>query len=435
MSHSEHTLGKVSDREGLGVFRLGMIWAGFPFILAITITGSVFVIKSDLATAISAIVIGSLIMFVYVGLLGEIGWKEKRSFSQIAEIIFGRSGYVAIAGLLSFLVLGWFTINTAMPAEIFAASFHVPYWIVAAVLGIIFVIVTARGIYGMNLISNLSIPAYAALMIVSFVVLASHSGSTASGGMEEVGSRALDFSEILAGVLASFADSGTLAPDFNRWAVDRRTSWLSVFSAFPLGFGVAMLAGVAFTALLALRGIGFDEPFQTGNPVGYLIGSGGLLLTFAVVVAVTNQGSNATHCLYNSVLGFSKLSGKRYLVTTLSVGVVGVIIAVTGVWSLLLDWLKIIGVLVPPIGAVVILAYYGGFYERRRDDAMMGMLWMPWIALSAGWVCGLVVNFTSAASYIPVPLSSFASAFIVMGTFLKVTPYKDYNTRVVFEEE
>lgn len=428
MPHDEHTAGQVSNKEGLGAFKLAMIWAGFPFILAITMTGSIFAIKSDLTTAGSAILIGSLIMFFYVGFLGEIGWKERRSFSQIAEIIFGKFGYTLIAGLLSLLVLGWFTINTAMPAEIFAASFHVPYWGVAAVLGILFVAVTARGILGMNMISNLSVPLFGGLIAVSFMAI-THQAHT--GDLSKVGNHAMTFQEVLAGVLASFADSGTLAPDFNRWASDRRASWMSVFAAFPVGFGVAMFAGVAFTASLAIHGVKFDDPFQSANPVGYLIGLGGVFTLFAVLVAVINQGSNATHCLYNSVLGFSKLSGLRYLSTTVVIGGIGIIIAVTGVWAFLLDWLEIIGILVPPIGAVVIVAYYSGYYAIRQNDQSSGAAITPWISLASGWAIGLAVNYTVIAHYVPVPLSSFLAALVTMGILTVFTNFK--QTRALQE--
>ncbi|WP_215890172.1 cytosine permease [Acidithiobacillus ferrooxidans] len=435
MSHKEHALEQVSSQESLGVFKLAMVWAGFPFILAITITGSVFATSSDLYTATAAIIVGSLLMFFYIGLLGEIGWKERRSFSQIAQRIFGDFGYVLIAGLLSTLVLGWFTINTAMPAEILAASFHIPYWLVAIVLGIIFVAVTARGIIGMNMISNLSVPLFGALIFVAFATLMGHTGGVSGDGLASVGNHTLTFQEILAGVLASFADSGTLAPDFNRWATDRKASWLSVFAAFPLGFGFAMLAGVAFTAVLAMHGIRFDDPFQTANPVGYLIGLGGIFTVFAVVVAAVNQGSNATHCLYNSILGFSKLSGQHYVRTTLVVGTIGVIIAVTGVWAFLLDWLKIIGVLVPPIGAVVILAYFSGYYTKLGEKAAVGFTLAPWLSLASGWIFGLIVNFTSLARYLPVPIASFVISAIAMGFLVKAAKQSTPPSKIVLDEE
>jgi cytosine permease len=415
---NEHTQGKISQADRLGVIKLAMIWAGFPFILAITITGSLFAISSTPFIAASAIFLGSVIMFFYVGILGDIGWREGRSFAQIAEVIFGRIGYKAITVLLSTLVLGWFTINTAMPSEILASSFHISYWIVALFLGAIFVVVTAFGIQGMNIISNLSVPLFAILIIVAFLVLHAHHGIHISPTIP-TGTRTLTFSEVLAGVLASFADSGTLAPDFNRWAKNRKTSWISVFAAFPLGFGIAMLSGVVFTVMLAKRGVVFNKPFQESNPVGYLIMGGGTGLVFAVLVAAINQGSNATHCLYNSGIGFSKLVRARYVLTTLIIGTIGITIAVTGVWALLIDWLKVIGILVPPIGSVIIVSYYTGVYRLRdRADVSQGKsdAWSfyPWIALLFGWTIGLGVNFTSLALIIPVPVASFAASLLVM---------------------
>lgn len=417
MDINEHTSGKVKQEDKLGIFKLSMIWAGFPFILAITITGSVFAINSTPSTAVLAIIIGSLIMFIYVGMLGEIGWKEGRSFAQIAEAIFGREGYKLIAGLLSVLVLGWFTINTAMPAEIMAASFHLPYWSISVLLGAVFVLITVYGIKGMNLISNISVPIFIVLLFIAFIMIVSHN---LSGNIvhAHVGNNTMTFSEVLAGVLASFADSGTLAPDFNRWAKDRKTSWIAVFSAFPVGFGIAMIAGVLFTVLLSDKGLVFDKPFQTSNPIGYMILTGGGALTFAVLVAAINQGSNATHCLYNSGVGFSKLFGKRYALTTSIIGILGIIIAATGVWALLIDWLKIIGVLVPPIGAVIIVSYYTGIYNKRSSHSFLdgNKKWhkYPWIALIIGWISGFIVNFTLLGTIIPVPVASFFVSLVII---------------------
>ncbi|MDE2238956.1 MAG: cytosine permease [Rhodospirillales bacterium] len=414
MTHDEHTTGQVSALEGLGTFKLAMVWAGFPFILAITITGSVFAIKSSVSTATAAILLGSLLMFAYVGLLGEIGWRERRSFSQIAQTVFGDFGYLFVAGLLSVLVLGWFTINTAMPAEILAASLGVPYWLIATILGIAFVAITARGIAGMNMISNVSVPLFGVLIFLAFGMLLGHPASATQANHAGVGSHALTFQEILAGVLASFADSGTLAPDFNRWASSRRSSWLSVFAAFPLGFGIAMLAGVAFTWMLATHGLKTSDPFQSANPVGYLVSLGKIFTFVAVLVAIVNQGSNATHCLYNSTLGFSKLFRQRYLMTTAVAGAIGIVIAATGVWAFLLDWLEIIGILVPPIGAVVIVSHFSGYLSRRHKGELTGPAIAPWTALAVGWACGLIVNYSAASHYLPVPMVSFLTAAAMM---------------------
>ena len=45
------------------------------------------------------------------------------------------------------------------------------------------------------------------------------------------------------------------------------------------------------------------------------------------------------------------------LLLTVILGVIGTIAALAGVWNLFLDWLNILGVFVPPIGAVILTDY------------------------------------------------------------------------------
>jgi len=131
-------------------------------------------------------------------------------------------------------------------------------------------------------------------------------------------------------------------------------------------------------------------------------------------VAIVNQGSNATHCLYNSTLGFSKLFGRRYIVTTAVAGAIGIVIAATGVWAFLLDWLEIIGILVPPIGAVVIVSHFTGYLSRRHAGELTGPAIAPWTALTVGWAGGLMVNYSTASHNLPVPIVSFLAAAATM---------------------
>lgn len=102
-------------------------------------------------------------------------------------------------------------------------------------------------------------------------------------------------------------------------------------------------------------------------------------------------------------------------------------IAVTGVWAFLLDWLEIIGILVPPIGAVVIVAHFGGYLSRRNTGELTGTAVAPWTALVVGWAGGLVVNYSAAAHYLPVPLVSFVAA---AGTMAALTALRSPETAI-----
>ena len=57
---------------------------------------------------------------------------------------------------------------------------------------------------------------------------------------------------------------------------------------------------------------------------------------------------------------------------TLILGVIGGILAVLGIWSFFLSWLNLLGIFVPPIGAVVITdqLLLGGIDRARCRDAL-----------------------------------------------------------------
>lgn len=120
-----------------------------------------------------------------------------------------------------------------------------------------------------------------------------------------------------------------------------------------------MGTGEMFTWLLLHAHLPCHHPFQADNPVGYLIKAGGAAALIATMVAIINQGSNATHCLYNSVIGWAKILGVPYRTVVLWLGGIGVVLAASGVWKYLLDWLQLIAFLVPPVGATA-----GGSHAR-----------------------------------------------------------------------
>jgi cytosine permease len=80
-------------------------------------------------------------------------------------------------------------------------------------------------------------------------------------------------------------------------------------------------------------------------------------------------GSVSTHCLYNGAVGWSNLLHTRMRVMCMVLGAVGTIAATAGVWSHFLDWLNILGVFVPPIGAVIIA---DNVLAHRREPLVAG---------------------------------------------------------------
>jgi cytosine permease len=200
------------------------------------------------------------------------------------------------------------------------------------------------------------------------------------------GASAMSFGVAVTMVIACFADSGTMTADFTRWAKDGKQGALAAFAAFPVAYFIAQLVGAFVVALGASA-----EPQKTGGDfLHVLVNNGGMLLPLGVLFVFVNLGSVCAHCLYNGAVGFGHITGRTMRQLTIVLGIVGTIAAVAGIWSYFEAWLNILGVLVPPIGVILILDQLV-FANRRAPAAVL--YWKPFAAWAIGAGVALLTHF------------------------------------------
>jgi cytosine permease len=188
-------------------------------------------------------------------------------------------------------------------------------------------------------------------------------------------------------VLALFIDAGTVTADFNRWAATPSASLVSTFSAFPFANLIAMLVGGVMTAALAVPNA---NPFGADNMFGYMNGKQmAWLSVLAFIFLYVNLGSVCSHCLYNAATGWSRILGTHMRVMAVILGAIGIVVAAGNVWAFFIQWLSLLGILVPPIGAVILVDQY-----VLRPNATIGADWrpLPFIAWGIGSICAFVVE-------------------------------------------
>ena len=71
-------------------------------------------------------------------------------------------------------------------------------------------------------------------------------------------------------------------------------------------------------------------------------------------------------------------------------GAIGIIVAAGNVWAFFIQWLSLLGILVPPIGAIILIDQY-----FLRTNAKAEANWRPvaFVAWAIGSVCGVIVEF------------------------------------------
>ncbi|WP_024800646.1 cytosine permease [Nocardia sp. BMG51109] len=368
----------VPPEHRRGLLSVSAVWFGFPMVLTCAIFGGLIVHSLGFGLGMLAIATGSLILMGYVGALSYLAGRTGKNFALTAAETFGRRAARIPSGFLATIVIGWFAFQTGMAGSILHDSMGWNERLTTLLTGIAFVAVTLLGIRALSVIGMIAAPFYVVLGLVAVGLAAADAPASPTSYQ---GSGALSFGAAVTLVIASFVDSGTMTADFTRWSRTGRAGFLAAFSAFPVGQMIALVIGGFVVALGGAKDPGADG----GDFLGLLIDHGGLLVPLAVLFVFVNLGSVCTHCLYNGAVGWSQLTSGRMRRLTVVLGTVGVILAVAGIWSWFEQWLNLLGVIVPPIGAVVILDQLVlprfGLGSNGRAGAVR---WQPF----AGWLGG-----------------------------------------------
>ncbi|MFE2911157.1 purine-cytosine permease family protein [Kitasatospora indigofera] len=326
------------------------VWGGFPMCLGNAVFGGLIAYNLGLLRGMLAVLVGNLVLLGYVGTLSHLAGRTGENFSLQALTTFGRRGRTLVVGFLSTVVVGWFSYQLGLTGGTFHELFGwAPVW--GALLGCaVYTAVAVAGIRALSVLGLVGTPLFLVLAAVA-LFLGTRDGGSLSGAVAYHGEgHAIPFWAAVSIVIAGFADSGTMTADFTRWAKDGRSAVAATAAAFPFANTVAYLVG----GLVVAVGGAADPAHEGGAFLGLLTGHGTLLTGLAVLFVLTNLGSVASHCLYNAAVGWSGITRARMRTLALVLGAAGLVVALTGVWSSIVEWLSLLGIVVPPIGAVLI---------------------------------------------------------------------------------
>jgi cytosine permease len=390
----ENLLGQEYEHEPVplsarrSAFSVTMVWLGFPMIITGAMTGSLLVLGMGFKSALTAMIIGNIIMFAYVGALGLLGTRRGMNFALIASIVFGKKGYVLASGLLSTLLLGWYAVQTGITGALVSSTFGLNYVAMTVIAGLLYIAITFVGVRGLHWIGMVSVPLFVVLGL--WVAFHAASTTTAAAILDYAGNNGVASMSMGVGltvVIALFIDAGTVTADFNRWAPSPASSLVATFSAFPFANLIAMLVGGVMTAALAVPNA---NPFGADNMFGYMNAQHlAWLSVLAFIFLYINLGSVCSHCLYNAATGWSRILGTHMRVMAVILGAIGILVAAGNVWAFFIQWLSLLGILVPPIGAIILIDQY-----LQRPDAGINSDWRPapFIAWAIGSVCAFIVE-------------------------------------------
>ena len=144
----DYSLERVPVTARKGFWPMFFIMLGFTFFSASMSVGAKLGIGLNLQGFIWAVLIGSIVLGTYTGVLGYIGSHTGMSLDLLARHSFGKKGSYLPSALISFTQIGWFGVGAAMFAIPAADVLHVSPVVLVVIAGACMTLSAYRGIEG-----------------------------------------------------------------------------------------------------------------------------------------------------------------------------------------------------------------------------------------------------------------------------------------------
>ncbi|MFB6105808.1 MAG: cytosine permease [Halobacteriaceae archaeon] len=384
----------VPQTERKGLVSISAVLLGFVFFAGTIWAGADVGASLGFQRTLTAMGVGYAILGVYVAALCAIAAEAGLTTVLLSRYTFGWTGAKWADLLLGGTQVGWFGVTIPLIAVPTAKYFGVntPTWVAGLVVvwGVLHLATAYFGYGGMELLSYVAVPALVLIGLVSVGIAVQDAGGL--GGLMTGGSGEMTFGAAVTVVVGTFISGGTQAPNWARFARNRRVGFWAGLVAFLLGNGFLFLSG-------AVGGSVYDV-----TPAGDLyevLAAQGLAAVglIALVLNIWTTNDNAAYAF--GVAGSEAFDFDRKRPFVIAGGAVGVVIALLpGAESALIPWLSVLGQYVPPLGGVIIadFLFVWTLSVPRMDD--VGFTAVRWSAVGA-YVLGCAVAALTAGSLLP----------------------------------
>lgn len=415
---SDYPLSEVPASARKGLFSTTILLFGFTFFTATMFAGGKIGMAFDFKTLIWAAVIGNLLLGTYAAILGLIACRSGLNSVLMGRFCFGEAGSKLSDVLLGFTQIGWYAWGTATIAIVLVKILGLPEGLTTPLMvlfGFGFCLTAFIGYKGLDLLSRIAVPAMLGLLVVSLWIATRDIGGLA-GLLAVEPSETMSLSVAITLVFGTFVSGATQATNWTRFAKNGRIAVLSSLFGFFIGNGLMIVAG-AYGAIV----------YQQPDVVEVLVLQG--LSMAAVVMLFLNLWTTQDNTIYNFAAAGCNLlrTGRRKTVTVVGAGI-GTLLAIGGMYELLIPFLILLGSIIPPIGGVIMADYFYAHRGRYPLLAEARIAAFNWVGLGAYGVGALCAYFSPWVA----PLVGIAVAtlvYIVLFEAKKVFAARDLVVR------
>ncbi len=397
----DYPLSEVPANARKGLWSTAVLLFGFTFFTATMFAGGKIGLAFDFKTMIWAAVIGNLLLGLYAGVLGVIACRSGLNSVLMGRFCFGELGSKLSDFLLGFTQIGWYAWGTATIAIVLVKLLELPQSLTMPLMvlfGFGFCLTAFVGYKGLDLLSRVAVPAMLVLLVVSLWI-----ATRDIGGLQPLlavqPSEGMSLGMAITMVFGTFVSGATQATNWTRFAKSPKVAMFASLIGFFIGNGLMIVAG-AYGAIV----------YQQPDIVEVLVLQG--LSMAAVVMLFLNLWTTQDNTIYNfAAAGCNLLRTERRRLVTLAGAFIGTLLALGGMYELLIPFLVLLGSIIPPIGGVIMADYFvvhRGRYPKLANAKLPRFNGMGLAAYVVGaacayfspWVAPIVGILVGAGGYI-----------------------------------
>ncbi len=356
----DYPLTEVPESDRKSLVSTSVVLLGFTFFTATMWGGGSLGVAFDFKSLMGVVLLGNLLLGIYVAILGFIAFK-----SGLNSVLMGRFGFGDFGSkwpdfVLGFTQIGWYAWGTATVAIVFTKLLNLPEALnipLMILFGFLFCWTAYIGYRGLEILSNVAVPAMTILIVWSFIVASKKIGGL-EGLLAVTPTKTMSLGAALTIVFGTFVSGGTQATNWTRFAKTWKIAVFSSLIAFFIGNGLMIFAG-AYGAIV------YQEP----DIVNVLAMQG--LLFFGIVMLFLNIWTTQDNTVYNfSVAGCNMVRSNNRKRMTLIGAALGTLLAIFGMYNWLIPYLVLLGTFIPPIGGVIMADFFykhKGKYPKLAD--------------------------------------------------------------------
>lgn len=400
-THEESPLTETPQANRKGLFPIAMVLFSFTFFTGTMFAGGKIGVAFNFVDLLWITAIGNLLLALYAASLGLISARSGLNTVLMGRFCFGNLGSKLSDFLLGFAELGWYAWGTATLAISLVKIVGMPEsWVIPLMVlfGLLFSVTALVGFKGLEYLSRVSIPLMFILLITSIVLATKEIGGW-TGLTAVKPTEAMTFSTAVTIVFGTFASGATQITNWTRMSKNGKIAVWACLISFVIGNGLMVLAG-AWMAIV----------YQQSDIVEVLVLQG--LSVAAVIMLCMNLWTIQGPTIYNvSAAACHLVRSERRKTMTILAAIVGIVLAVAGMYELLLPFLLLLGAIIPPVGGVIMADYwvrYKGQYPLLNDVELPNFNWNGLIAYSIGaivaynspWIAPIVGIVVASVCYV-----------------------------------